>query len=647
MKINKKAIYLLIFSSVLSLNLSSCKDTNVSQKETILSETTSFEGNHSVIVEETTKMITSNGKSSYQIIIPDDYSKTLFQAASEMRLLVNLSSNVTLNIVSESDYQNGPFISLGNTIMQKENVKDDLTLLGANGYKIKTLNDNVYIVSNKDFGVLNGVYGFLEHTIDFDTYAADELYYKKGDIPLMNFDIVDVPDIQYRVGDVTTKIDGDSTYRMRLKYNSNDDVFAYVKGTLYHNSLYYFPESQYSDEYYKDWYSSDKGTTDYLQLCYTSHGNQEKQNEMLEIAAALIVDTLKNFTADNVTFMQSDVNTWCDCQYCSAEKAKYGTDSAVVIKFLNKLSDKVKEKLVLENMSDRNFNICFFAYQKTENAPVKDNGDGTYSPIDESVRLKDNICVYYAPIYARYNSSFEEGENKPYAETLKKWNAISKKTFVWFYQTNFSHYLYPYNSLPTMQERYQYIAKQGAEFIFDQNQWDQSTKTAFHRLKAWMGAKLSWDVNANYEELLDEYFTHYFYEASEPMREMFDQITYHMEYLARESDMSGDIYYKINQHKYFSKPMLDNWLNLIDKAYSNISKYQNDDPVLYEKLHSRIAIEAMSIRYMIIDLYAGRFSPEKLKTMQNQFMQDCFKYGIDMVAELDEISIIFQQWGIL
>ena len=198
-----------------------------------------------------------------------------------------------------------------------------------------------------------------------------------------------------------------------------------------------------------------------------------------------------------------------------------------------------------------------------------------------------------------------------------------------------------------MQERYQYIAKQGAEFIFDQNQWDQSIKTAFHRLKAWMGAKLSWDVNANYEELLDEYFTHYFYEASEPMREMFDQITYHMEYLARESDMAGDIYYKINQHKYFSKPMLDNWLNLIDKAYSNISKYQNDDPVLYEKLHSRIAIEAMSIRYMIIDLYAGRFSPEKLKTMQNQFMQDCFKYGIDMVAELDEISIIFQQWGIL
>ena len=101
------------------------------------------------------------------------------------------------------------------------------------------------------------------------------------------------------------------------------------------------------------------------------------------------------------------------------------------------------------------------------------------------------------------------------------------------------------------------------------------------------------------------------------------------------------------QHKYFSKPMLDNWLNLIDKAYSNILKYQNNDPVLYEKLHSRIAIEAMSIRYMIIDLYAGRFSPEKLKTMQNQFMQDCFKYGIDMVAELDEISIIFQQWGIL
>lgn len=646
MNANKKVLYLAIFISVLSINLSACNN-STNQQETILSNTTNFEGNHNILVEETNKMITSNGKSSYSIIIPNDYSATLFQAASEIRLFLNLSSNVTLKIINESEYVSGPYISLGNTNKQKSEIKDDLTILGANGYKIKTINDNIYIIANKDCGVLNGVYGFLNQTIDFETYAVDELYYTKQDIPLMNFDIIDVPDIQYRVGDVTTKIDGDASYRMRLKYNSNDDVFAYVKGTLYHNSLYYFPDTQYSSEYYKDWYSSDKGTTDYLQLCYTAHGNKTKQDEMLEIAASLIVETLKNSTADNVTFMQSDVNTWCDCQYCSAEKSKYGTDSAVVIKFLNKLSDKVKEKLVLENMSNRNFNICFFAYQKTENAPVKENNDGTYSPIDESVRLKDNICVYYAPIYASYNFSFEEGDNKPYAETLKKWNSIAKKTFVWFYQTNFSNYLYPYNSLPTMQERYQYIAKQGAEFIFDQNQWDQSTKTAFHRLKAWMGAKLSWDVNDSYEELLNDYFEHYFYDANEPMRELFDQITYHMEYLARESDMSGDIYYQINQHKYFSKPMIDNWLTLIDKAYQNISKYQNENSVLYKKLHDRISIEAMSIRYMVIDLYAGRFSSEKLQTLQNQFMQDCFKYGIDMIAETKEISTIFQQWGIL
>ena len=198
-----------------------------------------------------------------------------------------------------------------------------------------------------------------------------------------------------------------------------------------------------------------------------------------------------------------------------------------------------------------------------------------------------------------------------------------------------------------MQERYNFIALQGAEFIFDQNQWDQGTKTSFHRLKAWMGAKLSWNVNLNYEELLDEYFAGYFYEAKDAMRQYYDELTYHMEYLERESEMDGNIYYQINQHKYFPKPMLDGWLELFDEAYKSIEIYKTTNKELYDKLYTRIAIEEMSVRYMVIDLYAGRFSPIELRELQIAFMNDCFKYGIDKIAEIKDISVVFSQWGIL
>lgn len=641
MKNKQNKIKFVVFS-LLMVCASSCTNKNT-QKETIFNQSLPFKGTHDIHFTITNDFITKNQKSDYQILLPKEYNKDLFSAASELRNLLFASSGASLKVIVEDEYQSGPYISLGNTKQYQDAIQEKKEELGNNGYRIKTMDKNIYIFSNQYSGIINGIYGFLEIVVNFSTYAPDEIYYEKKDIPLYLFDVIDIPDIQYRVGDVTNKIDGDEMYRKRLKLNCNDDVFAYVNGTLYHNSLYYFPLETYCDPYYEDFYSSSNGSTNYLQLCYTAHGNEEKLNEMLEIAANLIVETLQNSQAENVTFMQSDINDWCECETCQSEKEKYRTDAAVVIKFLNRLASQVEKKIG----KDRPFNICFFAYQKTESAPVFKDEEGNYQPIDNEVLLNDHVCVYYAPIYAKYNTSFETGDNRIYAETLKAWKRIAKKTFIWFYQTNFSHYLYPYNSLPTMQERYNFIANQGAEFLFDQNQWDQSTKTAFHRLKAWMSAKLSWNVNLNYETLLDEYFQGYFYEAQEPMRQLFDEITYHMEYLERETDMSGDIYYNMNQHKYFSKTLLDGWMDYIEMAFEKIEKYEQEDPKRYEKLYTRIAIEAMSIRYMIIELYQGRYSEQKLKELQNAFMQDCFKYGIDMVAEIKEISTVFHQWGIL
>jgi hypothetical protein len=618
-----------------------CKKKN-KEGETMLSSEKAYVGTHQIIANKTGKMITSSGHCSYQIVLPKDYSTTLFQAASELRYFIHSASLANIEIVEEKDKTSDHVLSF-----VEPTFEIDKSQLGSNGYRIKTNQEDVYFIANTDCGKLNAVYGFLEETIHLNTYAVDEVDYTTKDVELLDFDVIDVPDIDYRVGDVTTKIDGDSTYRMRLKLNSDDDVFAYVNGTLYHNSLYYFPVEDYSDEAHKVWYSETDGVTDYKQLCYSCHGNAEMKKEMLEKAADLIVQALQEFQADNVTFMQSDVNSWCTCEECQKEHDKYGTDSAVMIHFLNELVTYVDKELKEKNMQDRNYHICFFAYQKTEKAPVIENEDGTYSPIDSSVVLSDKVCVFYAPIYADYTESFTSENNVAYSNTLKAWNAISKECFVWLYQTNFSHYLYPYNSLPTMQERYNFLANQNAMFVFDQNQWDQGTKTSFHRLKAWMSAKLSWNVNLNYQDLLQDYFDRYFYSASDTMKTLFDEITLHMENLSQTTDISGDIYNHVNQYKYFSKPLLDHWMDLIDKSYEAIEQYKTTDPELYEKLSTRIGIEAMSIRYMDLELYASRYSTDELRTLQNEFMQDCFKYGIDKIAEITDISTIFEQWGIL
>ena len=81
-------------------------ETNLALKET-------YKGTHQINYVKTEKMLTKNGSSEYVILIPDDYSKVLYSAASELRIILNYASGCSLEIVTESNYISGKVISLG------------------------------------------------------------------------------------------------------------------------------------------------------------------------------------------------------------------------------------------------------------------------------------------------------------------------------------------------------------------------------------------------------------------------------------------------------------------------------------------------------------------------------------------------------
>ncbi|MDR1092903.1 MAG: hypothetical protein LBL66_02005, partial [Clostridiales bacterium] len=86
---------------------------------------------------------------------------------------------------------------------------------------------------------------------------------------------------------------------------------------------------------------------------------------------------------------------------------------------------------------------------------------------------------------------------------------------------------------------------------------------------------------------------------------------------------------------------------LINKAFSEIEAYKSSDPALYEKLHKRIDIESIFIRYLQIELYSGQYSPGTLYGMKIQFRADCEKYGITNYEEFVELpDSLWPRWGI-
>ena len=160
-----------------------------------------------------------------------------------------------------------------------------------------------------------------------------------------------------------------------------------------------------------------------------------------------------------------------------------------------------------------------------------------------------------------------------------------------------------------------------------------------------MGAKLAWNTSLDYDRLLDEYFTGYFGAAAEPMRALYEQITYRMEQLS-DGTMEGGIYYNVNQPKFYTKAILDGWLELIDRAYEAAELCKESDPQRYRRVVDRICLESLSVRYMRLELYSGKFGTGQLAEERISFRNDCLKLGVDMYAEAVSLSGIFETWGL-
>lgn len=643
---NRLALSFVFLSSLL---LGSCGGTSPSSSSASSEGSSSYYdidtstnlGTHQIKVKNLESSF-SKASISYSILIPEGADEKVRFAGSEIRKFVFDASGVLLDIKEEgTDPINGPFVSLGKTQVLGATSKTTSFALKDNGFRLFSEKGNYFVDANTSKGVLNGAYGFLEQMIGFDAFAKDEYGFIKGEIGNKELDIVDVPDIDYRIGNNGKALEGDEKYRQRLRYDSTEDTFMMVKKSLWHNAFSYIDPTEYKDE--TDYFSESDGLTDYKQLCYSAHGRDEKKAKMVDLVASQIVEEAKVSPLHNVTFMQADVNSWCQCEHCQEEKKKYGTDSAVLIHFLNQLSTVLEEKLK-EAKIERTIDICFFAYEKTELPPTVKNSDGSYSPIDDSVVLRDNVTVFYAPIFGNFNRDFLAKENETIGEAFKSWKAISKKIYAWTYQTNYSHYMYPYNSIPTMQSRYRFMAENSAEYLWDESQWDQDVPTGFHSLKNYLSAKFAWNSSLDYKTLLDAYFSHYFGAGSSEMRSYFEELCTHMTYLLDEKGMSGGIYANVESDVFFPKGLLDQWEKRFDKALNDIESEKASDPETFERHERRIKIESLFVRYALIGLYPGRYSKNELKTRQRSFVDDCYLYNVSKVSETVDIQTVFDEW---
>lgn len=604
---------------------------------------------HKISVTPSSRTFINNGKSDY--IIVTEAGTHAEKAANYIAQCLEEASGVLLPVRVGSEglsySENSKWIVVG---------CDDLFLtaglsmpeedLGLTGYYIKTAGDSVFIAGNSVLSFQFGALAFLRHSVGYEMYSADTVVYENAGETLPDMNIVEKPDYDFNAN--SNSLAAESRCRYGMGYMNLSDIFVRVGESYWHNSFDFLdPKDKTNDP---DWFNENK-----QQLCYTAKGDEKKLEAMLDKAMVKMVEGIEAApNAGIVTFTVQDGDQQCHCDACLAEREKYGSYSGAIVKFVNRLADRVdaylEEKAEAEGTEKRDLTIIFFAYYSTFKPPVKMEG-GKYVPIDEDVVCRDNVGVFVAPIAEDYTRSIYDDANDSIREGMDGWSVLTDKMYVWLYETNFYNYLYPFNSFDSRVETLRYYNALGARYCFSCGQHDHLATdahvTGFSHFKDYINSKAYHDVNVNYDTLADKWFSCYFADASEPMRKMFEEIQMWMRTMQYEYpvEFSGDIYADISQQKFWPKRILDRWLGYVDEAYAAMEKYRDTDPELYERVNEHIRIESVFPKFALATLHAGKFSDSELLQLRMEVKVDCEELNIKKVQEHIEITTVFSEWG--
>lgn len=602
-----------------------------SEDEPFIPPETKVRGMHEITASETDIDLVKDGKSEYVIVIgANETSSEVSFAVNEMVQNFFKATGVSLDTVTDDEVgysTDAKLISIGETsLLQSAGVTYDKSELGPDGYVVQTKGSSVFIVGATGEGTLYGVYGWLTEQFNYEYYSVGEIAIDKDitDEKLLDLTIKERPDFDYRL---TTFGEAwfDVTVARRARATNPNYTWVNMYGVDYHTSFNIVPPDVYKADH-PEWYAHSGE-----QLCFS-----RDPDGLLEVVVERMKQCFIQYPDRNIaTFTQQDHNSWCDCELCLESLNTYGTNSAVYIKFVNRIAEEI-DKWAEEEYPGREIKIAMFAYQKTEDAPVIENADGTYSPADESLRLHENVALFYCPIYANYYYDFYSEENIKASTTMEKWNALADTMFVWIYGTNFQLYLGPYNNFNSMQNNYRYLYDHGAEYIFDQQQFNQTAGTDWYKLRAYLTHELQWKIDQDQTVLINNFFDNYYKDASKVMKRLFDEENTWFAYLAEHHGYTGAIgytYQTLLREEYWPQGLLEGWLEIIDEAYKAIEPLKTSDPSLYSTLADRINLESLSFRFMILEMYSVYYNESEVEKMRQSFQADCINLGVRQYSE--------------
>ena len=353
---------------------------------------------------------------------------------------------------------------------------------------------------------------------------------------------------------------------------------------------------------------------------------------------------------------QADSPYWCDCDACTEVRETYGANSAAVILWMNEVSEQYYAWLH-EEYPERDVTLSIFAYYDTKAAPAVKDANGEYQAVN-GLHLENGVTVMYAPIEAnRIDSMYYDDVNSPdnnnqYAEIVKGWQAVADSISLWIYGTNYGtdSWITPYNAFNAIQDNYKF-AKENNVFWFQYQRRNSNTDkngVGFMNLAAYLDSKFGWNVNADYNTLVNNYFNAVYGPAAQTMLGYFHALRAQFAVIENNGSFSrmGETNYV--EAEYWPEPLLKQYIAMCDKALAEIEPLRESGDAMYDVCREQIVLESIGPRFMLIEFYGASYHPSELLEMKTEFKSDVIDLGITLTAETATATVesLFAKWGV-
>ncbi len=578
------------------------------------------DNDNQVVVTFTEVDLTVNANTDYKIVIPESFTKYEEYAANELSLYLKESTNANFPVVIDKGLEydsDSKYISVGRTtLLTQSGVSVNESELGTDGYVIKRDGNAVLLCGGSDRGTLYGVYEFLHLQVEWEAYAVDEICYRKtANLKLLDFNVVDVPALPTRHGGFWSAI-SDPYFAAKWKVAAGPGTLLFGGEQWYyygHSMFRVVPPSTYRAEN-PSWYSADG-----IQPCFTSEGFKK---QYIANAKELFLQMPELIYLG--IGLEDVNNSMCTCPTCTAEINKY-TRTGLVIRWANEVTAIMRAWAKDVNLG-REIYFPFIAYYETAQAPAEYNSQtGKYEPIDSSLILNEYSPVLYCRIDSNWNVPWEDEKNSAYMYGLEEWKACAKSLMFYNYTNDFSRSFEWWDSLYVITQNYGLAVKENGISVYDDSSNQTFQGFAFQRMFGYIATKIQWNPNVDTNELIVDYITNYYKEASDEVLEYY----YLMKIQAKgvEDDFEENKK-KASEADWVNRGVMDKAIALLKKGIQDIENAPYYTDAQKDKYIQRVEAELFTPLQYVLDFLDSEYSAKTYLELVDEMEEMVSKYGV-------------------